>query len=71
MTSKFQIQHFTDGHIDHSKETLIAFLELALVEDLYGNDGRIFYSAFGKDQHRVVPLNPETLHIKALVPVGI
>jgi hypothetical protein len=33
------------GDVDNSQETLVAFLELAMVEELDGNNGRLRYGA--------------------------
>jgi len=39
MAVKFQIQHVANSDVHDSKETLIPPLELALVENLDGDDG--------------------------------
>ena len=43
MTAKLEVDHICDTDVDHAQKTLIPFLELALVEDLDGNDGGIFH----------------------------
>jgi len=39
MAIKFQIQHIADSDVHNTQETLIPPLELALVENLDGDDG--------------------------------
>lgn len=43
MPSQLQVQHVAHTNVDDSKETLIALLELALVEDLDGNNRGILH----------------------------
>ena len=43
MAAKLEVDHICDTDVDHTQKTLIPFLELALVEDLDGNDGGIFH----------------------------
>lgn len=43
MPSQLQVQHIAHTNVDDSKETLIALLELALVEDLDGNNRGILH----------------------------
>lgn len=41
MTTEVEIKHIADTNVDNAKEALIAFLELALVKDLDGDDGGV------------------------------
>ena len=47
MSPEFQVQHIADPHIDYAEEALIPLLELALVEYLDSDDGRVLNSARG------------------------
>lgn len=44
MTSQLQVKYIVDAHVYDSEETLVALLELALVEYLHCNDRGIFHS---------------------------
>lgn len=37
MSTQLQVDYIANFHVDHTKESLIPLLELALVEDLDGN----------------------------------
>jgi hypothetical protein len=39
MTAEIQIEHVANTDVDDAEESLVPSLELALVEDLNGNDG--------------------------------
>lgn len=41
MSTKFQVQHIADSYINNAQEPLVPALELALIEDLDGNDRRL------------------------------
>lgn len=45
MTTQLKVNDIRDTNVDHTQEALVPLLELALVKDLDGNDGRIFHEA--------------------------
>ena len=45
MAAQLQIKNVAHADVDDTEETLVPSLELALVEDLYGYDRRVFHSA--------------------------
>ena len=47
MPTELQIQDIADTDIDDSEEALVPSLELALVEDLHGDDGGVLDGSFG------------------------
>lgn len=44
MSAQFEVQHIAHSHINHTQETLVLSLELALVENLDGYNGRVLDS---------------------------
>ena len=53
MTTKLEVDDIADFDVDDAEETLIALLELALVEDLDGDDRRLLHDTADKhiEQH--------------------
>ena len=45
MAAKLEIQIISYLYVDDTQKTLISSLELALIEDLHGDDGRILDGA--------------------------
>lgn len=45
MPTELKVENIAHSDIDHAQETLVASLELALVEYLYSNYGGILYGA--------------------------
>ena len=43
MSTQLEINMIPHAKIDDTKEALVSPLKLALVEDLYSNDGRVFH----------------------------
>lgn len=41
MSSELEVEHVADFDVDHTEEALVSTLELSLVKDLNGNDGRL------------------------------
>lgn len=70
VTSHLQIDDIGDTNVDNAQEALIPLLELALVEDLYRNDGRVFHGS-AKTVRRELNRCLGSLHVKALIPVRI
>jgi hypothetical protein len=54
VTTEFKVKNIADSNIDHTKESLVAPFELALVEYLHGNYGRILDVAVRRTSEKKV-----------------
>ena len=63
--SEFQVEHVADPDVDYTEEALVPLLELALVEDLDGNDRGIFHEA-GMGQRLDTQTPERNTHISKL-----
>lgn len=70
MSSKLQVDNVGNPYIDHTQEALVALLELALIEDLDSNNGRVLDISDAKDE-MMQQEKGRCLHVKALVPVRV
>lgn len=52
MPSELQVEHIADADVDHAQESLIPTLELSLVENLDGDDGRVLDDAIGAQRDK-------------------
>lgn len=65
MATQLEVNHIRDTNVDHTQEALVPFLELALVEDLDGNDRGIFHEA-GMGQRLATQTPEHNTHISKL-----
>ena len=74
MTAQFQINNICDSNVHDAEEPLIAFLELALVKNLNGDNGRLLDVTGAEGEVMKMDVfegGRRGLHIEALVPIGI
>ena len=70
MTAELQVQYIADTDVHNAEETLIALLELTLVEYLHSDNGGILDSARGPSEKHIQTRICDA-HVEALVPVRV
>ena len=73
MSPEFEIENIADSNVDDTKETLVAALKLALVEDLHSNHRRVLHhtvrwSVISKLKKRSYISRSQ---VEALIPIRI
>jgi hypothetical protein len=74
VSTKVDIEYIAHANIDDTEKALIPTLELALVKDLDGDDGRVLDSATKKRISNAVAVTQQQsayAHVEALVPVRV